>query len=101
MGLLHLLILLTFAKMQDFSENSRAWQWALAFAGITFLFGLTDGNMAAALIAAAFWGLYSWGYLALLRRVTDSLILWLMVCIGGILLSWLLLMKLLLGMSGQ
>lgn len=54
MGLLHLLILLIFAKMQDFSENSRSWQWALAFAGITFLFGLLDGNLVAALIGAAF-----------------------------------------------
>ena len=31
MGLLHLLILLTFAKLQDSAESSSAWQWALGF----------------------------------------------------------------------
>ena len=41
--LLHMLILLAFAKMQDFAEDSYAWQWALAFAVVTFLFGLFGG----------------------------------------------------------
>lgn len=41
--LLHMLILLAFAKMQDFAEDSCAWQWALAFAVVTFLFGLFGG----------------------------------------------------------
>ncbi len=49
----------------------------------------------AAVISAVIWGLYSWGYFALLRQMADSLILWLMVCIGGIMLPWLLLLKLL------
>ncbi|OFN59776.1 hypothetical protein [Eikenella sp. HMSC061C02] len=93
--LLHMLILLAFAKMQDFAEDSYAWQWALAFAVVTFLFGLFGGPLIAAAISTVIWGLYSWGYFALLRQMADSLILWLMVCIGGIMLPWLLLMKLL------
>ena len=101
MGLLHLLILLTFAKLQDSAENSSAWQWALGFAGVTFLFVFFDGDLMAAAITAAFWGLYSWGYFALLRQMADSLILWLMVCIGGIMLPWLLLMKLLANTAAQ
>ena len=101
MGLLHLLIFLSFGKWQDFVENSSAWQWALSFAGITLLFGLFDGNLIAAVISAVIWGLYSWAYFGLLRRVTDSLILWLMVWIGGAILPWLLLMKLVLGSGAQ
>lgn len=46
--LLHMLILLAFAKMQDFAEDSYAWQWALAFAVVTFLFGLFGGPLIAA-----------------------------------------------------
>jgi len=81
-----MLILLAFAKMQDFAEDSYAWQWALAFAVVTFLFGLFGGPLIAAAISAVIWGLYSWGYFALLRQMADSLILWLMVCIGGVML---------------
>ena len=54
MGLLHLLILLTFAKLQDSAENSSAWQWALGFAGVTFLFVFFDGDVMAGAITAAF-----------------------------------------------
>ena len=54
-----MLILLAFAKMQDFAEDSYAWQWALAFAVVTFLFGLFGGTLIAAAISAVIWGLYS------------------------------------------
>ncbi|MBH5329276.1 hypothetical protein H9Q10_06285 [Eikenella sp. S3360] len=99
--LLQMLILLAFAKLQDFVEESYAWQWALAFAGVTFLLSLFGGSLIAAALSAVIWGLYSWGYFALLRRLADSLILWLMVCIGGIMLPWLLLLKLIAAASGQ
>ena len=101
MGLLHLLILLTFAKLQDSAENSSAWQWALSFAGVTFLFVFFNGDLMSAAITAAFWGLYSWAYFALLRRLVDSLVLWLLVYIGGVILPWLLLAQLLLSASAQ
>ena len=96
-----MLILLAFAKMQDFAEDSYAWQWALAFAVVTFLFGLFGGPLIAAAISTVIWGLYSWGYFALLRRLVDSLVLWLIVYIGGVILPWLLLAKLLLSASAQ
>ena len=41
------------------------------------------------------------GHFALLRQMADSLILWLMVCIGVIMLPWLLLMKLLANTAAQ
>ena len=90
-------ILLLFARLQEsLYENARAWQWALAYAVLSLAFSLMDGvGLFAAVIVAVFFGLYAWGYLALLRRVSDNLMLWLLVCLGGLVLPYLVLAKLL------
>lgn len=71
--MLQMLILLAFAKLQDivYAENSRAWQWALAYGIVVFLFGIFSSSLVGALFGGVILGLYSWGYFALLRQVVD------------------------------
>lgn len=94
--LLQLLILLAMAKLQEhvYEESSRAWQWAAAYAAVVAVLSLlAGGSLVGTLIGAALWGLYAWGYFALLRQVTDQLLLWLLVMVGGTVLPLLLVLK--------
>lgn len=94
--LLQLLILLAMAKLQEhvYEESSRAWQWAVAYAAVVAVLSLlAGGSLVGTLIGAALWGLYAWGYFALLRQVTDQLLLWLLVMVGGAVLPLLLVLK--------
>lgn len=94
--LLQMLILLAMAKLQEhvYEESSRAWQWAAAYAAVVAVLSLLAGSsLAGTLIGAALWGLYAWGYFALLRQVTDQLLLWLLVMVGGAVLPLLLVLK--------
>lgn len=83
--MLDILILLFFGKMQDqFADNSSTWQWAAAYAVIQAVAAAATGTpLAAAVIGAAILFLYAWGYFALLRRLTDSIVLWLAVLLIG------------------
>ena len=71
-------------KLQDvvYQENSSAWQWALAYALYILVRGIGDG-LVPVLIGSAIVGLYAWGYFALLRQVTDNILLWVLVLFGG------------------
>lgn len=94
--MLDMLILLLFGKMQDhvYQENSRAWQWALAYAGcllVTGLFG--SGSLVGVLVGSVLMGLYAWLYFALLRWATDNLALWLLIFFGGAVLPLILLFQ--------
>ena len=94
--LLQMLILLAMAKLQEhvYEESSRAWQWAAAYAAVVVVLSLlAGGSLVGTLIGAALWGLYAWGYFALLRQVTDQLLLWLLVMVGGAVLPLLLVLK--------
>lgn len=82
--MLQVLLLLAFGRLQEtVYEDARAWQWAAAYAALTLLIGIATSPPAGALIGATVSGLYAWGYFALLRQVTDNLLLWLTVFIGG------------------
>lgn len=80
-----ILLLLAFAKMQEMASGSRAWQWALGYtlvqAGLeVFLSGAVVSGM---WLGSLLLFVYVWGYFALLRRVSDTVFLWLIVYIGG------------------
>ncbi len=94
--MLDILLLLTFGKLQEFvyEETSSAWHWALAYAAAVFLLSVFGGDLLGALLSALIMGVYAWGYFALLRVVVDNILLWILVFIGGALLPWLLLFKL-------
>lgn len=88
--MLQVLLLLLLAKLQDHvCEGWPAWRWALLFAALTFLFGIKSGA-GAALMGAAVSGLYAWGYFALLRRVSESVAIWLAVYLMGAVLPFVL-----------
>ena len=93
--MLGVLILMAMGKLQDvvYQENSRAWQWALAYALYILAWGI-GGGLVSALVGSAVAGLYAWGYFALLRQVTDNILLWVLVLFGGAI------MPLLIAMSG-
>lgn len=94
--MLTMLMLLAFGKLQElvYQEALSAWHWALAFAALNLALALFGSPLLPALIGAAVLGLYAWGYFALLRVTADSLVLWLLIFIGGALMPWLLLMRL-------
>ncbi|MBP8875432.1 MAG: hypothetical protein KBG52_03820 [Neisseria sp.] len=84
--MLQVLLLLLLGKLQDtVMTHWPAWRWALLFAILVFLFGLGAG-VGGAGIAALLSGLYSWAYFALLRRVSDHLMMWLAIYLAGALL---------------
>ena len=97
--MLDLLLLLFFAKMQDYVyKDAPAWKWAGACSAVIvgkswFLQSPGSGaiTLAAALILFVILFFYTWGYFTLLRRVADSLILWISVFLGGAVLPFLLL----------
>lgn len=96
--MLDVLTLLVFGKLQEhvYEETSRAWQWALAYTLFVLsgqLFG-GNGNLLALLIGAVLVFLYAWAYFGLLRYFVDSLMVWLLVYIGGALLPLLIALKL-------
>lgn len=94
--MLEMLILLLFAKLQEYYETqTSAWQWAIAYAFTHLILNLLTGdNITVALINSLILGLYAWGYFLLLRRVSNHLILWLSVYIAGAILPLLLFIKL-------
>ncbi len=92
------LILLIFGKLQDtFQENSRTWQWALAYGVIAFLLG-GGTSLLGMIIGGVITGLYAWGYFKLLRNLADNLMLWLLVFLVGAVLP-VVLSYILLGMA--
>lgn len=97
--MLDLLLLLLFAKMQDHVyEEAPAWKWAavcsavivgkswiLKSAGIG-----AETTLVAVVMVLVMLFFYAWGYFAVLRQVSDSLLLWLLVFFGGAILPFLL-----------
>ena len=97
LAMLPMLLMLFFGKMQDhvYQENSRSWQWAACYAGVLLLVvPVTGGGLDAALASTLVLGLYAWGYFALLRYFADSLLMWLLVYAGGVVMPILFLMNL-------
>ncbi|MCP1660293.1 hypothetical protein [Neisseria perflava] len=90
--MLGILLLLVFGKLQEsfFTENSRAWHWALAYTLLSGIWSAVFGISGTLLLGLVSLFLYTWGYFALLRRVSDSLLLWLAVYLLGALLPFLL-----------
>lgn len=97
--MLTMLIMLFFAKIQDtYAEKASAAVWAAVCAVVSGLMMLVFGDgILAALIGAVFLWLYCWGYFALLRRVTENLLMWLPVYFGGVVLP----LVLLVGLAGK
>lgn len=85
--LMYAFLLLFMGKMQEhaYEETSQAWHWALAYAVAVLLLNVLDSLLGAVLLAVLY-GVYAWGYFALLRVVVDQLPLWVLVFIGGALL---------------
>ncbi|RRD89857.1 hypothetical protein [Conchiformibius steedae] len=84
-----LILLLLLAKWQDFqAANTAAWQWALGYALAGALLG--GGGWVLMVLNGMLLFLYTWGYFALLRRFTDSLLIWVPLYLGGALLPFLL-----------
>lgn len=79
------LFLLLFGKLQDtaWAGNSRAWHWACAYAALNLLMSLGGLSGAGIVIGGMMLFLYAWGYFALLRRLSDSLGLWLLTYLCG------------------
>ena len=74
--LLEIVMLMVIGKLQD--SGGPAWVWALLFVGIDIMaFGYRNPMTHA--IAAG----YAWIYFLLLRRVSDSLMTWLLLFIIG------------------
>ena len=92
--MLDVLLLLVLGKLQDvLGENSKPWQWALAYAAVTLVLSM-GGDAVGALVSTVVLGLYSWGYFALLRRFTDNLAMWLLTLLGGAVFPFVLVMVL-------
>lgn len=93
--MLILLILLALAYAQDsYGANQPAYVWALVFAIINFIFGVMGGHLFASFVSAVILGLYAWGYFVVLRRFSDNTLLWLVICVLGLILPVLLTMTL-------
>lgn len=97
--MLQMLIMLFFAKMQDtYAEKAPAMVWAAVCAVVSGLLMLAFGDgILAFLISTVFLWLYCWGYFALLRRVTENLLMWLLVYFGGVVLP----LVFLVGLAGK
>lgn len=83
--MIEVLILLAFAKIQEAANTGKAWQSAAAYSVFSVLWNLLFNQMPwlhIALLALVVF-VYVWGYFALLRRLSDSIPLWLLVYIGG------------------
>lgn len=83
--MIEVLILLAFAKIQEAVNAGKAWQWAAAYSVFSVLWNLLFNQMPwlhIALFALVVF-VYVWGYFALLRRLSDSIALWLLAYIGG------------------
>lgn len=80
-----ILLLLVFAYAQD-DSNKPTYLWATGFGAIQFAFMMASGVgiVWTALITAPM-TMYTWGYFALLRHVSDNTVLWLLVCVAGLL----------------
>ena len=80
-----ILLLLVFAYAQD-DSNKPTYLWATGFGAIQFAFMMASGVgiVWTALITAPL-TMYVWGYFVLLRHVSDNTVLWLLVCVAGIL----------------
>lgn len=83
--MLQLLLLLVLAYLQDNYEYP-AFVWAILYgvmvAILNTLFGL---GVISGLLSGVILGLYAWGYFLVLRRFGDNLIVWLMICVVGLL----------------
>lgn len=83
--MIEVLILLAFAKIQEAVNAGKAWQWAAACSVFSVLWNLLFNQMPwlhIALLALVVF-VYVWGYFTLLRRLSDSIALWLLAYIGG------------------
>lgn len=78
-------MLLLFGKLQDyFIESSSAWHWAAVLAVLQALMASFAGATAfGTLFAALILFVYAWAYFALLRHVTENLLLWLIILFLG------------------
>lgn len=82
-----LLILLAMAYAQDnYGRNLPTYVWAGMFALMNFIIRMLGGVFLASLVLSVMLGLYAWGYFALLRRFSDQTLLWLLICLGGLIL---------------
>lgn len=90
--MLQLLMLLGFAYAQDsYGQAYPAYVWAIIFGVASSLLSLVTGSpFLAVVIGGVMLTLYAWGYFAILRRFSDNTILWLMICIGGLIFPFLL-----------
>lgn len=79
--MLQIAIMMIFGKIQE--NGGPAWGWALAFTGISALVFGAYQPLALVITAA-----YSWGYFLLLRRVSDSVGVWIAVFLLGALLPF-------------
>ncbi|MDO1515920.1 MULTISPECIES: hypothetical protein [unclassified Neisseria] len=86
--MLQILILLIFGKLQDSFDNYPAWKWAVGYVLLNVILSrvIDISALPVSIISSAILGLYAWGYFVLLRRVSDSLLLWLVILLVGALL---------------
>ncbi|MFS6937461.1 hypothetical protein [Neisseria animaloris] len=86
--MLQILLLLIFGKLQDRFDNYPAWQWAVGYVLLNAILSqvVDISALPVSIISSAVLGLYAWGYFVLLRRVSDSLLLWLVILLAGALL---------------
>lgn len=85
--MLPLIILLFMAYAQDNYGSQPAYVWAGGFALVNLVLALlSKSGLVGGVISAVILGLYAWGYFALLRRFSDQTALWLMLCLGGLVL---------------
>ena len=83
--MLQLLILLAFAYAQDNHGTYPAYAWAVAYGVLSMLMtAMFGGQMMAVMASGMILTVYAWGYFVVLRRAGDNLVLWLMVCVAGL-----------------
>ncbi|WP_066802166.1 hypothetical protein [Moraxella oblonga] len=81
-----LILLLFMAYAQD-NSNQPTYIWAGGFALINLVLTIINGGgLLGGVIGAVILGLYAWGYFAILRKFSDQTALWLMLCVGGLVL---------------
>lgn len=82
-----LIILLFMAYAQDKYDSQPAYVWAGGFALIMLASSLMGGGgLVGGVVSAVILGVYAWGYFAVLRRFSDQTALWLLLCVGGLVL---------------
>ena len=81
-----LLMLLAFAYAQDNYGSYPAHLWAMVYGMLNMLMMVMFGaTMIATLVLGVILTIYAWVYFMILRRVRDNVLLWIIICLGGLL----------------